>query len=656
MKPSVQRRSALLVMAAVLLFAAALRFHLLEAQSFWNDEGNSARLSERSVGLIIEGTASDIHPPLYYLLLHGWRGLSGETEFALRALSALTGLALVAATYTLGRELTGPRDRGAAIAGALLVALNPALIYYSQEARMYELLAFLAVLSTLLLVRYLSHSDRRRALALSYILAAAAGLYTHYFFPAVLLAHNLVVGSWLIGLRGTSPRQLRREAGAWSLMMLATLLSYLPWLPIFFRQAGRQASTRPSLGSYLQESVAWLTAGPTWPLSESLPIALSFLLLAAAGAILGCRVRRRHLSFTITLLATALVPLLVMWTLGATRPAYFKFMLVVIPAMSLLAGAGWWWGWQGAPGSGQRSDGNRTAHYVRRMVMIIIAMPVLWVSVRSLSNMYNDPAYARADYRRIAAQIAAEAHPEAAILLNAANQWEVFTFYYRESEPGFSAPVIPIPRTYPDPGQIDSELQRIAAKHDRIYALYWGETQRDPNRLVERWLEENAFKAREEWVGDVRFVTYAVADAAAQEAAVAADVRWNGLITLEGYALYPQSMAAGDIAQVTLYWRTDEKLTERYKVFIHLVDEQGQLVAQHDSEPGGGLILTTSWQPGQTVVDNHGLLVPIDTPAGHYAVLAGLYPLGDPANRLQAQTTTGTADVYQLGTVTVGER
>ncbi|MGD8855668.1 MAG: glycosyltransferase family 39 protein [Chloroflexota bacterium] len=652
MKPSIQRRRALVAMAAVLLLAAALRFHLLEAQSFWNDEGNSARLSERSLNLIIEGTASDIHPPLYYLLLHGWRGLAGETEFALRALSALTGVALVAVAYALGRQLAGP---GAAVSGALLVALNPALIYYSQEARMYELLAFLALLSTLLLVRYLSAAGRQRTVTLGYVVAAASGLYTHYFFPAVLLAQNLVVLSWLVGRRKTRAKQLRREAGAWAVMMLATLLLYLPWLPIFFRQVGGRASSRPALGSFLRESTAWLTAGPTWPVDESLPIVLAYLLLAVIGLLFGYRVVRQGLSFSIALLATALLPLLMMWILGATQPAYFKFMLVVIPPLSLLAGAGWWWGWFGPPGTGQELKGAQVARYGRRMVMVIVAAPLLWLSAHSVNNMYADPDYARADYRRIANEISAEAHPNAAILLNAANQWEVFTYYYREGEPGFSAPVYPIPRTYPDPGQINAELRHITAGHDRIYALFWGEAQRDPNRLVERWLEENAFKAREEWVGDVRFVTYAVADPAAGEAAVATDLRWGDSITLEGYTLYPESLAAGDIAQVTLFWRSDKPLTERYKVFVHLLDEQGRLVAQHDGEPGGGLVLTTTWQPGETVADNHGLLVPIDVAGGRFTVQVGLYPLGDPGNRLLVETATGRADAYPLGTILVNQ-
>ena len=95
----------LAVFITLLLLAAGLRFYKLDSQSFWNDEGNSARLSERSIELIIAGTASDIHPPLYYLMLRGWRELLGEHEFGLRSFSAFAGILVVAATAKLGKIL-----------------------------------------------------------------------------------------------------------------------------------------------------------------------------------------------------------------------------------------------------------------------------------------------------------------------------------------------------------------------------------------------------------------------------------------------------------------------------------------------------------------------------------------------------------------------
>ena len=98
------------VLVAILILAAAMRFFQLDAQSFWNDEGTSARVAERSLPLITAAAIGDIHPPLYYYVLHFWRGLWGASEFALRGLSAeelrpprlLTGHDLLAMGYAQG--------------------------------------------------------------------------------------------------------------------------------------------------------------------------------------------------------------------------------------------------------------------------------------------------------------------------------------------------------------------------------------------------------------------------------------------------------------------------------------------------------------------------------------------------------------------------
>jgi hypothetical protein len=245
----------------------------------------------------------------------------------------------------------------------------------------------------------------------------------------------------------------------------------------------------------------------------------------------------------------------------------------------------------------------------------------------------------------MAARIAAENQPNTGIILNAANQWEVFTYYYPDVDV-----VYPVPAGRPDPARIAAELEEITASHDRLYTLFWGEAERDPQRLVERWLDENAFKAREEWVGDVRFVTYEVPDDPAGSMPTAAGEQFGEHITLESYAVSPEFVQPGDIVQISLFWQTDTPLETRYKVFLHLLDEQGHIVAQRDSEPGGGLALTTTWPAGETIPDNHGVLIPPETPPGRYTLILGLYDLTDPASRL---LTPDGNDSFLLNTIEV---
>ena len=646
-----RRAAVVLSVVALLWLATGLRFYRLDAQSFWNDEGNSARLSERSIALIVEGTASDVHPPLYYLVLRGWREIVGESEFGLRSLSAFSGVALVAAVYALGRALFR-RERLAAWAAALAVTVHPALVYYSQEARMYELLALLAVVSSLLFMRLLPRlAGRRRsvlAAAGGYALAVAAGLYTHYFFPAVLAAHAAVVLLWLVWPERAYGRGARmRGAMRWAVITAAAALLYLPWVPVFVHQVGDRPGASVALASFLTDAGRWLGLGATidpgvaaWPL-------LALAVLLALGLWPGQEAGGRRLPGNaldvLIVLCGLLLPLLLAVVAGATRPAYFKFLLVSVPFLALLLGRGAAAGWRAAAGGGRWRAPLRLA-------VLGLAAVAGWGAVRSLHNMYFDPAYARDDYRAIAARVAAEDHPNAGVILDAPNQWEVFTYYHQAG-----APVYPLPRGNPDREQIAATLSEIAGRHDRLYAVFWGEAERDPERLVERWLDAHAFKATDEWMGDVRFVTYAVPPEAAAAREIETTVRFGQYITLLGYTISSRTVRAGDILQLTLFWQTEASLDVRYKIFLHLVDDEGRLVAQRDSEPGGGLALTTTWTPGETVVDKHGLLVPLETGPGRYSLHLGLYELGDPGARVPVHLDGETVDAHLLTTVTVQE-
>jgi mannosyltransferase len=637
----------------ILLLATGLRFHQLDAQSFWNDEGNSARLSERSLDLIIEGTASDIHPPLYYLLLRGWRELVGESEFGLRSLSAFAGVLTVAGVMGLGsvigKRLSVNGNRLTVVAG-VVTAVSPPLIYYSQEARMYSLLALWTVLSTLVLMgtqRYAEdHGDaRRKAFSLFfsaklrdlsvnlcvpvYVLLAAAGLYTQYFFIPVLVFHNLLVLFWLWERPARlaisdCPKPRRSMVVQWVGIMTAVFLLYLPWLPTFIRHRGRSGAGVGEPVGFLQDVLLWLPFGHTieaaavpWPL-------LAVWIMAGLGLIGFWRWGSRAW-------LGLLLPPLFMWATGATQSEFHKFMVVSAPFLALLVGFSfhWWPRLKPLPA-----------------LLLLIA---LFGMGQSLLNLYTNPAYARADYRGMVAQIAAENHPNAAIILNAPNQWEVFTYYHDEAD----APVYPLPRGFPDPAQLEPELEQIVDRYDRLYVLFWGDAQQDPERLVERWLDQHAFKAREEWVQDVRFVTYAVPPDGASEMETAVATPFGPHIMLQGYTVGTDTAVPGDILPITLFWETAEPLDTRYKVFIHLVAQDGPPLAQRDSEPGGGLALTTTWTPGETVVDNHGLFLPHDLSPGDYRLLLGLYDLTDPTARLPVLVDGETADMFLLTTITV---
>ncbi|MEM7113352.1 MAG: glycosyltransferase family 39 protein [Chloroflexota bacterium] len=615
------------------MLALGLRFYQLDAQSFWNDEGNSARLSERSVALIVEGTASDIHPPLYYLLLRGWRELLGDSEFGLRSFSSFVGVLTVAGVMAIGLALWRKKWQVAVLAAGL-TAVNPALVYYSQETRMYTLLAFWGVLSTWLFVQLSVNSKQlsansRRLLSVSYVVVLVAGLYTHYFFPTVIVVHNVLFAVYLWGQwqKVELKPLLKTAVLPWATMMFTAALLYLPWLPVYFRQSGGFLEPEVSLGNFMMQGVNWLLLGETL---ASVPWLTGLLIILLLWSLL------TNDRYALAAAFATLFMLLFMYLAGTTRPAFFKFLVTAVPFFALWLAAG--------------SASNRLGRWGTGLFLLGVGVIVVVGNGRSLQNLYTNPDFARADYRSMVQRIVVENHPSAGIILNAPNQWEVFTYYYKGE-----APIYPLPRGFPKRDEIEAELADIASSHDRIYTIFWGEAQRDPERIVESWLDANAFKATDKWVRDVRFVTYAVPSEPAAEMETAVHVQFGEPITLQGYTLSQATLRPGDIVEVTLFWETAVSLEQRYKVFLHILDENGQLVAQRDSEPGGGLVPTNIWEPTTPVRDNHGILLPATLPPGTYQLTLGLYDLADPAVRLPIQSADAPNNALLLTTITIQE-
>ncbi|MBI3244742.1 MAG: glycosyltransferase family 39 protein [Chloroflexi bacterium] len=637
------------LLLATLLLATFLRFYRLDAQSFWNDEGNSARLAERSVDLILAGAAGDIHPPGYYLLLAAWRAALGQSEFALRGLSAFAGIILVAIIYRLGKQYF---DEPAALASAFFAAIHPALIYYSQEARMYELAAMWGAAAFLVIDSWRLENWRleirdwtlrvkiRRGLAFAFILAA--GLYTHYSFAFIIIALNLLFLIRIAQLAITNNQllitNLQSLISNLFLPQLLALLLFAPWLPT----ALRQLTTWPSAREYLPINEAaigvmrWLTLGPT--ADEG-----SVFAIACASGLLPLALWRRGHRLPSWL--WLLVPTSLTLGLGLFSPSFAKFLIVAVPALCLLMGHAMGIISAPLPAYPFKSRFPISGAHTIRILPSVLGLVVALSAAGTLGNLYYDSAYARADYRGIARYINSIAKPGDAILLNAPNQWEVFTYYHPDT-----SNVFPVARTRPlDVSAQVAELENIAATHDRLFVIYWGDAQSDPGRVIETWLNEHTFKAYDQWYGDVRLAAYAV-PRTASTLQTRTDALFNNQIALEGYSLNANTFSPGDILQLTLFWRAQSQIVTRYKVFAHLIgDPASPPVAQHDGEPGGGLALTTTWGVGQTVADNHGIYLPLDLPPGDYTLVAGLYGVDDGA-RLQIQT--GADNVY-LTTITI---
>jgi hypothetical protein len=559
--------------------AAALRWFRIDAQSLWYDEGISAFQLTRSFADILSAAALDTHPPLYYWTLKAWAGSIGASEVGLRSLSAAWGVAAVALTWLIGRRLFG------ALVGtlaALLLAVAPLAVYYSQEVRMYTQVTALGLLAVY------AYSARTYWL---YAVAGLAVLYTQYLGVALLVALNVHA---LIWWRSRSIRDWLMWLGANAVMALA----FLPWLPTVLAQQTRALNTSPRTPQGL--AVDTLTAYSGGIVRGDLFLAVGALFVALA--IVGVVLSREPRSSSLCLLVW-LAPLALVVALGIRSGLFeLRYLLVSLPGLILLTALG-------------------IVRIARRPLLagglgLAAALP----AVVALQQQYFDPALARDDYRGLSAAIERDARPTDAVILSAANQVEVFSYYYRGS-----LPTIGLPAERPvDRDKTRHSLDTIKRQYERIWLVSWAMSEADPAGVISTWLAENGFQATHAWYGTAQLALVGFESGRSPTEAV--DTPLDNGIVLEGYRLASRSLKPGETVALTLVWRADRgPTTDRWKVFTHLLDGGSTVVAQRDAEPADNLRPTTTWQPGERVEDRYGIAIPANLAAGSYTLEIGMY-------------------------------
>ena len=346
-----------------LLLALTVRLVNLQARALWYDEAFSLLYASLSPARMVYGTvtpvtgagAADVHPLLYYFLLHGWMRVTGQSPFAARFLSVTLGMITVA---LLGRLAAWCFDREVGLAVMLLAALNPFHVSYSQEARMYGLLGLAAVAAAWGLLRALEGefekgrrgreaggeavADRllpgRRFISHGrwwafYAGAAALTLYAHNLGAFVLVALNL-----LVLLR----REWRRHLLALAVADLIALGLFGPWLlgvlpgQLGFLRRGywlARPGAQELVRALMFPTFTFYEPAPPWLLGLGLLTGLLIL------ALLGLRVWRMH-SRAGWFLLLCWGPVLSLFLVSQQRPIYLDRALLPA-ALFYLVAVGW---------------------------------------------------------------------------------------------------------------------------------------------------------------------------------------------------------------------------------------------------------------------------------------------------------------------------
>ncbi|MFN2130366.1 MAG: glycosyltransferase family 39 protein [Anaerolineae bacterium] len=568
----------------------------------WWDEGLAAWAARQSPAAIAEWTSSDVHPPLYFLMLRYWRLLVGETEFGLRALSVFIGVLTVAASYRLAVALGGGWT---GLGAALLVALSRFDVQWSQEMRMYALAALLAALSLWAAIRL--WRGERWGDVVAYVLLMAAGLYTLYLYALVFVVANL---AWLIVLSRPGRRACR--IAQWASAQAAVLTLFAPWLIYALRRMPTWSSASPvSVDAFLRIYWTVLTVGNPTNVEQYAWLTVPLMILFAGGLamLLWRGLKDSRAGHALGLLAMAiLLPAGVVYLVSLPRSTFFyapqlapRYLLLFAPAFYVLAA----WG--------ASALGERTHYAVGAASMAAFVA----VAIYGLSSYYPGRIL-RDDYKSLAATLRAYEQTDDAVLLYTDKDWPVFAYHY-------SGEWQKVPYAQQITQQWAADyVSGLWEQHGGTWLVvtpYAGIN--DPQGWVPQWLGEHALAVDEHRFGDKVLRFYARTEERASSIGAfgvyapvprpASGSLASG-VQLAGYEQAVDRFRPGDTVHLFLHWR-QEGLSALPRFSLLLIDQSGRVLKEEETT-------VPEASNGESVVRQQAdLVVPSDAPGGKYHFL-----------------------------------
>ena len=639
--PSGSRRGGWAVFA-LLLLGFGLRLCRLTFHSLWLDETVSIYLASFPLSEIFRQGMSlqEPNPPLYHLVLSAWMRLFGTSEAGARLLSVFAGTLYLPGVYILARRLFSPR---VALIASMLAAVNPFLVWYSQEARMYALVATLSAWSLYCFVRALD--TPRWYWWTAYVGLTVASLYTH-FYAVFLLPAELI---FLVLYARTHRAALRRGALAWAL----SLLSFAPWLWRAWELSATTPSWRPALGlsSMLVECLEAFTMRSV-PLHGAMRgSALVVLGIVFLAGLLLPRVPQgglRRWKWTMeewrpnVLLALAmLLPLVSAYVLSFRQQIFTVYYLIVIVAPFLLTLA---------------SAVDKAASF-RRAVGLASLLVV--VGLFSYGLRHNWSLDNRKEEWRAAARYVAEHDRQGdAILCHVDYTRLPFGYYYGGDLPVFA----PFGGPVGDGAAVASTLEGLA-DYNTVWLVQSHTEWADPSRAVEGWLASRFPVVTAQYPPGVEVKGFAAQYRMKELPSTATRVSglYDETVRLVGYELDGGVFSATDDTyhppsgwiHVTLYWEALDPLLVDYHATVRMTDDANQVWGGSLERATGAMRLypSSSWEPGEIVRDDYDVNLNPKTPVGEYSLEVSLFTAS--GEELPASYEGGEGVAVPLGQISI---
>jgi mannosyltransferase len=599
----------------LLLLGFGIRLYNLTFHSLWLDEAVSVYLASFPLSEVIRQgmTLQEPNPPLYHLSLAVWMRVFGSGEAAIRLFSAFLGTLYLPSIYLLGRRLFSSR---LSLVATLLAAVNPFLVWYSQEARMYALVATLSVWSVYCFVRALD--TPRWSWWLAYVVLTVSSLYTHLYAVFVLPAEFILLLLYARRRRAA----VKQGMFCWG----ASLLCFSPWLWRAWQLSASTPSWRPSLGlgamvmecleAFTVRQVPW---SGTW-----LGVTLAALAIVAAAGILLPGLTRRaagrwgwkqtDVRARAFLALWLLLPLLAAYVLSFRQQIFTVYYLIVIVAPLLLAfGAG--------------IENAASLHKGAGLVTLLLVLVPFWYGLQHEWSLEQR----KEEWRAAARYVEEHASPGDAVLCHADYVRIPFQYYFRGEEPVFAPFGGPVSGADEVAGALegltDFETVWLVQSH-----IEWV----DPERAVEGWLSGSFPVVTEQYPPGVEVKAYAAnyRPASVPSSADPVDAVYGDSLRLVAYEVDDGVYRATDDTyhppsgwiHVTLYWEALTELPEDYTAMVRVTDDIHQVWGGSLERAGSTMHFypTSGWQPGGLVRDDYDVNLNPQTPEGEYTLEVSL--------------------------------
>ncbi|HNT77794.1 MAG TPA: glycosyltransferase family 39 protein [Anaerolineae bacterium] len=637
-----------------------LRLWGLTATSLWYDETFMVTHAQQGVLAGVAGLwREDNAIPLHGLLLALWIQVAGSGEFAVRYLSVLLGVSAAPLVMRLGGAVSG--RRGGGWGAALAYATLPIYVYYSQEVRMYALVVPLAAAFAWTAWRL---RGRGRGAA-AYVILGAAMLLAHLYAGllwAAVLAWGMVRGRQGEGERGRQGEGEQGGRGAEattdyglrttdyasrftfhvsrSPFWRANLWLGLAALPIAAWAIWRAGVDATAVSAIPTSTVKWLPV--LFGVGQYLPAPWTAVFVGVTGlslvlAFVGL-IRARRFVGIVWLLITLCLPVLLLLASTFVKAKWSERYLLPSFGLALAVGVGTGWErgrvgeWERGRGGDKETrrqgDGESTPHVSRFTPYSLLLTPYSLLLVSWLALMFPalsrqaagtwavgvvDEWHPRPDFRGVARYIAEHDAPGDAVVVVGGYAAHTLSYYYDRPARVFG---LPFDTRLLDTGAaLDlralSILERESQGTTRLWLVLWQANLADPTDLIQSVLVDQCDRLG---VGgrftNVSLLLFDVTSCRPLDRLVSPplplDAAFVAPIRLAGYNL----IRNGEAWEVDVWWETSGALAEDYAVFVHLLDADGTLVAQHDHIAGADAYPTHLWPPGTRLRDRFFLAVP----------------------------------------------